>query len=275
MILKFITFGIIFYIGICAFMFFRQERFIFPSHFAPASPKGEFIPFKTADGVTLETQIYKSEDESAPVILLFTGNAQNALSVAPIVFNALHEKFTIATMNYRSYGKSEGKPSAKALESDATAFANHIEEQFKGRAVYLMGISLGTGVASAVAPNLNRRPAAGIILTVPFDSMANVAKGAYPFLPVHFLIKHHFDNVSNLAKTPSPIAILRAGNDEVIPAKFTQNLSENINNLVFDYTFENMAHTEYLGVGHKDLFGKKLLEAINALNTFHHLKIVR
>tara|TARA_Y100000296_G_scaffold31032_1_gene35989 strand:- start:9529 stop:10323 length:795 start_codon:yes stop_codon:yes gene_type:complete len=260
---KVLVLSVIFYIGICAFMFFRQEQLLFPAHFAPKSPSENFATFKTADGTLLESKTFLSKNKKAPNLVLFAGNAQNALLAAEVIWNSFNQRLNVYTINYRSYGNSQGKPTEENIFADSLAFTHHIAENYNNNApVYLMGISLGTGVASYVA---SQKKVDGLILMTPFDSIEKVAAGQYPFLPVKYLIKHRFDSAYHIQTVQAPVAIIRAGEDEVIAKSRTDALVEHIPNLAHDYTVPAMAHTEVLENRNHDLLQKVVLKAYQAI----------
>ena len=61
----------------------------------------------------------------------------------------------------------------------------------------MFGRSLGSGVAVQLAAV---RPVIGVILVAPFDSLVEVGKRHYPFLPVNWLLKHRFDSAAHAPK---------------------------------------------------------------------------
>ncbi|MFT7144100.1 MAG: alpha-beta hydrolase superfamily lysophospholipase [Alphaproteobacteria bacterium] len=262
MFTKYIVLAVIFYISICAFMYFRQIRLIFPAHFAPASVEPDFIPFITSDGTKLESKTLLSDNATAPVIILFTGNAQNATSVIDVIFEGFEKNVNISTVNYRSFGYSEGTPSEEFLFSDALEFTKHAKKSFPNKKVHLMGISLGTGVASYTASKEN---VDGLILFTPYDSIESVAKSDYPWLPVSYLLKNKFNSVQHLQSVKAPIAIYRAGQDEVISKKHTDALANAAKNLAYYKTVEGMKHTQILDPSQNKKLKETLKEAMQSL----------
>ena len=68
------------------------------------------------------------------------------------------------------------------------------------------------------------RPVAGLILVAPFDSLVEVGKRIYPFLPVNWLLKHRFDSVALAPKMKAPLLCIVAAYDEVVPAEHAKRL---------------------------------------------------
>jgi pimeloyl-ACP methyl ester carboxylesterase len=87
--------------------------------------------------------------------------------------------------------------------------------------VFLFGRSLGGGVAVQLAAE---RPPAGVILVAPFDSLVEVAKRHYPYLPVDWMLKHRFDSIGRAPKIAVPLLCLVAADDQIIPAEHSRRL---------------------------------------------------
>src|SRR4029453_11306181 len=87
--------------------------------------------------------------------------------------------------------------------------------------IVVMGRSLGSGVAAMLA---GARPVRAAILITPFDSLAAVAAGHYPLLPVRLLLRHPFPSTDWAKRSKAPVLILAAERDTVVPAAHAQKL---------------------------------------------------
>jgi len=63
-----------------------------------------------------------------------------------------------------------------------------------------------------------------LVLVTPFDSLASVAQSHYPMFPVRWLMQDRYESIRYLPKYSGQLLILRAGRDEVIPARNTDKL---------------------------------------------------
>jgi pimeloyl-ACP methyl ester carboxylesterase len=63
-----------------------------------------------------------------------------------------------------------------------------------------------------------------VILVTPFDSMVEVGKRHYPYLPVSLLLKHRFDSVSRAPKITTALLCLVATRDSIIPVEHAKLL---------------------------------------------------
>jgi pimeloyl-ACP methyl ester carboxylesterase len=83
-----------------------------------------------------------------------------------------------------------------------------------GVAVVVMGRSLGSGVAVQLAA---ARPIERLVLVTPFDSLVNVAREYFRWLPVGLLLRDRFDSVQWAAQVSAPVRVVIAADDEIIP----------------------------------------------------------
>ena len=193
----------------------EQER----QAIAARHPQVADIFLQAADGTRLHAWHFQAAPD-APLVLYFGGNAEEV----SWLLDELPRRDTGAAwllVDYRGYGSSEGAPSEPALVADALAW----HERFAPTSprIFAFGRSLGSGVAVRLAAE---RPLAGLVLVAPFDSMVEVGKRHYPFLPVSWLLKHRFDSLSLAPKVTAPLLCIVATHDEVIPAEHAKRLYE-------------------------------------------------
>lgn len=122
-------------------------------------------------------------------------------------------------VDYRGYGASGGSPSEKALVADALFWHDKVKPNYEK--IYVFGRSLGSGVAVQLAA---QRPIAGVILVAPFDSLVEVGKHYYPFLPVGWMLRHRFDSLAIAPGIKAPLLCIVATGDEIIPAERSKRL---------------------------------------------------
>ena len=130
-----------------------------------------------------------------------------------------HTSYLVA---YRGYGASEGRPSERALTSDALAVFDHAAARHDGR-VDVVGRSLGSGVAMQVAV---RRPLERLVLVTPFDSLVATAADLYPWLPVRHLLQDRWDSAAVAHRLRSRVLVVRAGRDALVRPPRTDRLLE-------------------------------------------------
>ncbi len=159
-------------------------------------------------------------------ILIFHGNAGSARG--RIYFIEALEQLGYRTIiaEYPGYGARDGQPSESVFFEDSLKTALLAQKKFDGP-FFLWGESLGTGVVSGIVKT-GKVKTKGIILMMPFDSLANIAQHHYWFFLGKWLTRDKFNNLTNLKNYSGSTAVILAGKDEIIPAKNTLKLYDAI-----------------------------------------------
>jgi len=220
------------FVVVCVALYVMQDSLIFyPQPDRPqaakaieAQHKGARTTLAAADGTTLDGWLIKERSHTTkPLLIYFSGNAENVVDFAHNKRHLLG--ISLATFNYRGYGKSGGKPSELALFSDALTIYDAMIKRhgFQPENVVVMGRSLGSGVAVYLA---SQRQVGKVILVSPYDSIKAVAQSRFPFAPVGWLLKHSFDSISRAPSIDLPLLCFLGEKDQVIPPKHTRRLAE-------------------------------------------------
>jgi len=125
--------------------------------------------------------------------------------------------------DYRGYGSSEGQPDEAGTYADAAGAWSYLTDQ-RGMApdeIVIFGRSLGAAVASHLAA---RVASAALIIESAFTSAADVAAGAYWFLPVRRLIRYRYDTHTELKDVRQPLLVIHSDDDEIIPVAHGEKL---------------------------------------------------
>jgi len=217
--------GAIFVIGFPLLMYLAQDSLIFhPQPLAEAQrvqiarrAAVESVFIHAEDGTRLHAWHARGRSGSS-LVMYFGGNAEE---VSWMLDEAARRTPEVGWLlvDYRGYGSSGGSPSEKAFTADALRWYDHMSNQYQK--IYTFGRSLGSGVAVRLAA---QRPIAGVILVAPFDSLVEVGKHYYPFLPVNWMLRHRFDSVALAPKITAPLLCIVAAADEIIPAVHSQRL---------------------------------------------------
>jgi dipeptidyl aminopeptidase/acylaminoacyl peptidase len=154
--------------------------------------------------------------------MFFHGNAEIADYLGPIVAGYGELGVHVLLMEYRGYGRSDGKPGQGVILEDAMFFHDLLAsrpEVDRGR-VFVHGRSLGGGAAADLARH--RRPRA-MVLESTFDSLAgHVSRLGLPA----FLLRHPFRTDRVVAQADYPLLILHGVRDEVVPVSQGRRLNE-------------------------------------------------
>lgn len=206
-------------------MYLFQDRLIFFSQPINNPYVAQFLEYEITfnhNGISLHGWFIKKEiSGESPLVVYYGGNAEEVSGNLLDLDRMRHVSFLF--VNYRGYGKSQGKPTEENLVKDALFVCDEMvnREGIDPNNIILMGRSLGSGVAVQVAA---KRKIRGIILVTPFDSLVNVAKSHYPLFPVGLAIKHRFDSMKYASEIKYPALALMGTSDQIIANKHSEEL---------------------------------------------------
>jgi uncharacterized protein len=245
------------YAAVVAAMFLAQTWLLFPTALAGAArvrlPASALrLEASTPDGeVLVGVRIPAAageEAERAPTLLGFGGNAWNADAVALYLHDLFPDREVVA-FHYRGYAPSTGRPSAEALLADSALVFDRLQQAHPRGRVVAVGFSIGSGVAAHLA---RHRPAAGLIMVTPFDSLEALARDLYWWAPVGPLLRHRMPTMDFVRGSPVPTALVMAERDTIVPPRRSAPLRAAIANLVFEGAID---------AGHNDLYGRPAFAA--------------
>ena len=103
-------------------------------------------------------------------------------------------RYGLFAVSYRGYGGSSGSPTQSGLLLDGEAAYHEARARgYDGDRIVLMGASLGTGVATALAAT---HEAAALVLESPYLSALDVASARYAIFPVSWLMLNSSARIS-------------------------------------------------------------------------------
>ncbi len=214
------------YFLLLIFVYIQQKSFIFfpikGKHTLKDAGSTEYT--FSHSGVTLNGWLINKESAGNRLIIYYGGNAEEIF----FSIGDFKEYKNTATLlvNYRGYGSSDGKPGEKELFTDALAIIDDITNTHSPQKIFLMGRSLGSGVATYTA---SKRAIDGIILISPYDSLESLAKRQFPFLPTSLMLKHRFRSIDYVHNISCPGLIIYGGRDTIVPPQSTRRLLTHFN----------------------------------------------
>jgi hypothetical protein len=125
-------------------------------------------------------------------------------------------------LEYPGYADRPGKPNEKSLFRAADEGLGLLATNGP---LYLVGESLGTGVAAYLAGAYPDK-VAGVVLFAPYNRLADVAQYHVRWLPANWLLVDRFESEDHLRGYHGPVAMLVGGRDNVVPEKFGRRLYE-------------------------------------------------
>ncbi|HNV86522.1 MAG TPA: alpha/beta hydrolase [Candidatus Omnitrophota bacterium] len=206
---------------ITSMIFFPEKKFdAAPQEFGL---QAETVECLTQDAVKLHGWFFEAPGSEA-TLLFFHGNAGNISHRLYKTKGWLDRKISVFLIDYRGYGKSEGKIEKEAdLYRDAEAALKWLREIKKIRPedIILYGESIGSAPAIELA---RREPFRGIVLEAPFTSLGELAKAHYSWVPESWLSEFRLDNFSKIREIRSPLLIIQGDEDEICPFAMGEKL---------------------------------------------------
>lgn len=219
------------YIGASIWFYNHQESFIFMN---PVKLNADYtydfatdyqeIDLPVAEDVKLSSLLFKSSIQpSSGVIFTFKGAGGNIANQneAAAIYDSLG--FDYFVMDIRGYGKSEGAyTNDQEMYKDAMAgYQQLLKLGYEEKDIILIGVSLGSGLASYVAAHKDPRQ---LILISPYYNIKDLAKNLtfsqqvrlLRYLPTDLLLKYNLDNASHIQNTSAPVTIFHGTADRLI-----------------------------------------------------------
>lgn len=179
--------------------------------------------------------------DGSPVIIYLHGNLgtraiPHRVELVKILSAA---GYHVLSLDYRGFGDSSGEPSEAGLTTDALHLYRWAKRHSGGGLVSLWGHSLGTGVATNTAVKALEQGSVvdAVILEAPYTRIGDVVAThplakLYMFLPgfeslVWNILEMNdivFANDENLKTMTSPLLLLHAEDDKIVPYHMGQKL---------------------------------------------------
>ena len=185
----------------------------------------EDVRLVAADDVELHGWYLPGPDPGArPVVLFLHGNAGNVshrLDKIAMLHDCGAQVFIV---DYRGYGRSQGKPNEAGLYRDARAAYDHLVSTrgVEPARIVLLGESLGSAVCAELATQV---PVGGVILEEAFTSIPDVAREMYR-LPLGWLIRDRYETRNKIPRIQAPILLLHSREDEYFGMQHAERLRD-------------------------------------------------
>ncbi len=263
---KLLILSAIIYILACLFIFFYLEKLIlWPQKLSDEITalsmqkyNVEDIELKMKDGTIIRGWFVKnSNSEKSNLLIYFGGNAEELSRVIPKMSRL--SQWSVALINYRGYGMSEGTAVETTLYSDSTEIYDYFasREDVNKNNIVVMGRSIGTGVATYLAAN---RDASAVILSTPYDSLVSVVQKRCPILPVDLILSHKYDSIGRADSIKIPLLIIAGTEDKIIPTWHSRKLKEAWGGKVF---YQEISGEDHNSIDDVDEYWNKIREFLS------------
>jgi fermentation-respiration switch protein FrsA (DUF1100 family) len=237
----------------------------FPSRDLEADPSRMALEYldvdcTAEDGVRIHGW-YIPQRGAKCTLLIFHGNAGNISHRLGWIRMLRELGASVMIIDYRGYGKSEGKPSERGLYLDAlAAYRWWSKEHPVGEdKLILIGESLGGAVAVDLAC---RVMVDGIVLQSTFTNAWDMAKTLLPIGLLQPLTGVRFDSAAKIGRVRCPKLFIHGDSDEIVPL--------NLGRKLYELASPPKRFVQVPGAGHNDLLwvaGSDYIKQIQAFLT--------
>lgn len=252
--------------GGCAYLDTKQGEWIFnPNHTVgrfyqglPSGAREEWIAVGNGDEKVHAWWIPAPQSDAPALLYLhgarwdLTGNVRQIAQWSKLGFSVL-------AIDYRGFGKSTLRtPSEKAAYEDAEAAWAKLASWAPNAKRYVVGHSLGGGVATYIAAKMS--DVSGAVLEGTFTSVPEMAKtmkwGVFAF---DAIITQRFENLARIKDIRCPVLIAHGAADAVVPVQMGEQLYAATTAPKKFFRVENAGHTNLM-VNHADAYAAAVSE---------------
>jgi len=248
-------------------VFFEESMVFFPTRYPDGFWDTEAVSRST--GTIVEDHFFTTEDRlrlhgwwcrpqtrggTADMVLLwFHGNAGNLSHRADLMVRLAGIPVQVFIVDYRGYGRSEGRPDERGLFLDGRAAWRYLvgDRGIAPGKIVVFGKSLGGAVAVDLVSEVEP---AGLILESTFTSVPDMAAFHFPIAPRR-LIRIRMDSLSKIPAIGAPKLHIHSPADEVVPFELGRRLYEAAPPPKRFHEVAGSGHNETYLVGGADYFG--------------------
>ncbi|KRD12922.1 hydrolase [Flavobacterium sp. Root901] len=257
LVIVLLCFFLIIYVLIISYIYFNQVELVFHNSKLPKDYKFgyqqqfEEINIKSFDGNILNGLLFKAENSKGLVFYLH-GNAGTLETWGKIAKIYTSLGYDIFILDYRSFGKSEGKiENEEQLTKDISIVYKSMAERYPENKIIIAGYSIGSGFAVKLA--LENKPKA-LLLQAPYYNFLELSSSRVPLFP-DFMKKFSLETNLYLPKVKAPIYIFHGTEDQLIPFDNSVRLKKLLSSNAHLFPLKNQEH---IGINENESFQNQL-----------------
>jgi fermentation-respiration switch protein FrsA (DUF1100 family) len=243
-IVRFVAFGGGLYLLLNLYALLVSDSLIF----VPQSPGYAHLPnelrIESGNGEKI-TAVFLENPQAEYTILFSHGNAEDLGNVVPFMQQFHELGYSVLMYDYRGYGTSEGRPSARNVKQDVAAAYRWLVEQknIDPQTILVQGRSVGAGPAAWLAA---RYEVGGLVLESTFTSTFRV-RTHWPLLPWD-----KFNNLKHVKQANCPVLVMHGREDEIIPFWHGKKIYDAVPGEKMHLWIEGGRHNDYVYVAGDD-----------------------
>ncbi len=186
-----------------------------------AAARANLQRWTNLDGQSIGLKRSSPKQPAQGIVLITYGNGGSAVGCAHYV-DEIQEAapFDVFILEYPGYQDRPGKPAQTSIFNAADEALQSLPTNAP---IYLVGESLGSGVACHLAGTFSNR-VAGMILISPFNNLKDVAQSHIVIYPAKWLLRDHFASDEYLRNYHGKVGITVDGHDFTVPKRFGHRL---------------------------------------------------
>ncbi|WP_086380985.1 alpha/beta hydrolase [Caballeronia sordidicola] len=209
-------------------LYLMQDRLLLPATPDAADLRtlthaGDGIDVWRVGGEYAGYVITPAGQEPRGTFIVYHGNEESAETKLPLADVFVRAGYRVVIAEYPGHGRRQGERTMKAAVAASREVFTAALAQWR-KPLYLVGESLGAGMASQVVKG-NESSVAGVVLITPWDSLADVAGEKYPIFPVKWMLHDRFDSVAAVSRYDGQLVIVGAQQDTLIPVAHAQRFA--------------------------------------------------
>ena len=214
--------------------FFRPLLMLFvfqPTRVLIRTPEAYGLPFEdvtitASDGVKINGWFVPAP-EPRGTLLFFHGNAGNISRRLDSIEIFRDLGFSVFIIDYRGYGKSEGRPSFSGVAEDAEAAWRYLtdERRIPPDGIVVFGRSLGGAVAMQLMRRVKPR---ALILESTFSSLPEMIRIPFLVPATRFVAGDVFNSAEAALALTVPTLCLHSPDDGIVPYRLGRRLYESV-----------------------------------------------
>ncbi len=212
------------WLGFAAFLYVRQESFIFQPKRAQTVPPADLAVTAQRLGSIEVWDVPAAEGK--PTVLFLHGNGGNLTDTIPTMKAWQSQGYGVVAFDYQGYGVSSGKPTIKNTIADSESVIRWMiaTKGIPESQIVVHGHSLGGGLAIETARSHPQLRA--LVLESTFTTLEDIAVDITgPIYPYKYLLKGRLDSSTTIQTIAPPVVLVHGEADLNLPIKHAQELA--------------------------------------------------